>query len=164
MSTLDTIKEKVKEQLDALDAEEYKITLKSQNEGYVFCNRLLGTDEILEDKRFVILANKNIIEKLNVYITPISQKYDYYLIDNVLEEELHEIKATYTICCLIEPFYKNFQVVIKTENLTIPDELKDKHLKNLNIKYGNAHIDSRISPFRLAGFKNMTKKYLCEEF
>jgi len=77
MNVFQAIKAKVQEQLNALNAEEYRITLRNNNEAFIFCNRLLKQTEIIEEKRLFILNKKNMVEKMNIYITPISQKYDY---------------------------------------------------------------------------------------
>ena len=160
MNVFQAIKAKVQEQLNALNAEEYRVTLQNDNEAFVFCNRLLKPEEIIAERRLVVLNNKNLVEKLNVYITPISKKYDYYLIDDVLEEELQEIKAQYNICCLIQSSFKNFQVIIKTEHLDIPVKVKSEYFKQLNKQYGDSNIAGYPHAFRLAGFKNVKEKYL----
>jgi hypothetical protein len=160
MSVFQAIRAKVEQQLRALNAEEYRITLQNDNEGFIFCKKLLKAEEILEEKKLFILDKKNMIKKMNIYITPISERYDYYLIDDVLEEELQEIKAKYNICCLIQSSYKNFQVILKTEYLDIPDKVKNEYLKQLNKWYGDEKIAGYPHSFRLVGFKNVKEKYL----
>ena len=157
---IQAIRTKVEKQLRALNAEEYRVTVENNDKAFIFCDRLLKAEEIIEEKKLFILDKKNMVEKMNVYITPISGKYDYYFIDDVLEEELQEIKAKYNICCLIESSYKNFQVVLKTKYMDIPKEVKNEYLKQLNKQYGDEHVAGYPHSFRLVGFKNVKERYL----
>ena len=157
---LRAISTKIEQQLSALNATEYRVTLQNANKAFVFCNRLLKPSEILEEKRLFVLDKKNMVEKMNVYITPISDVYDFYLVDDVLDEDLQELKTQYNICCLMQTSYKNFQVILKTEHQNIPGSVKSEYLKQLNKQYGDPSISGYPHAFRSVGFKNVKPQYL----
>jgi len=159
MNNLQAIRSKVEKQLSALAAEEYRITLQNDNKSFIFCNRLLQMSEILDEKKLFILDKKNMREKMNVYVTPISQLFDFYLIDDVSNEELQKVEKQYNICCLMKTS-ETFQVVIKTEKLDMPGQVKNDFFKQLNSQYGDPKISGYPHSFRLANFKNVKRKYL----
>lgn len=160
MNALNIIKAKVQEQLNALNAEEYRITLRSKDVGFIFYDRLLKSEEVIQLKNLSVLDKKNLVKKMNVYLTPISEKYDYWLIDDVSEEKLKQIKKKFNICCLIESSDENFQIILKTPFLNVSDNLKNEYFKKLNKQYGDPKIAGYPHSFRLVGFKNVKEKYL----
>jgi len=157
---LSAIRTTLEKQTKALNATEYRITLQNHKKAFLFRNKPLTSTELVEEKRLYILNTKNLVEKLNIYITPISNVFDFYLIDDVSEEALQEIKIKYNICCLMQTSFANFQVILKTEHLDIPTRLKSKYQSQLNKQHGDPDILGHPHAFRLAGFKNVKPLYL----
>ena len=157
---LSAIRTTLEKQTKALNSPEYRITLQNEKKAFLFRNKPLSPDELTEEKRLYILNTKNLVEKLNIYITPLSLKHDFYLIDDVTEEALQQIKAKYNICCLLQTSFQNFQVILKTEQLDIPTKIKSKYQNKLNHAHGDPDILGHPHAFRCVGFKNVKPQYL----
>lgn len=184
---MEDLKDLVKKQIEALDADSYEITLipndKNDKKEYAFLleefnkkELLLECDEPTSEKelksflkriskyyvygKLDFLKSKNETEKYNIYITPLSSFYDYYLIDDVKPETLDEINKLYQYCLLLETSPNNYQCVVKTPHLKIDKDVKNSFFKKFNDAYGDKNINAQKHAFRLAGFKNIKKEHL----
>jgi hypothetical protein len=152
---MDTIQYAIK-QITVLNAPEWKVMYRHSIRNLTL-HLDYTLDQILEEKELKRFYRKNTNNNENIYVTPISKVYDYWLIDDV--KDINLIKNKYNVCLIIETSPDNYQVVIKTHNLQVDQELKNAFFKDLNIKYGDKNISAYVHPMRLAGYHNLKEKY-----
>jgi len=113
--------------------------------------------EVLEKIPYLNLKNNK--DKYNIFITPFSQKYDFYLVDDLDKTTLGLLKSDgYNPNILINSSRESYQGIF------LYDVKLDKNFRNkifgiLNDEYGDPNIKAQIHPFRLAGFKNTKPKH-----
>ena len=151
------IKGDVEKQLDSIDADIYRVTLINFVNDRRVVHGEFNTEELLSYDMLENLNYKNFFKNENIYITPYSLKWDYFLIDDV--KNLNEIRDKYKVCSIVETSPNNFQIIIKTNKIDVDEDIKNAIFKKLNKEYGDPAITARIHPFRLAGYKNKKQKY-----
>lgn len=159
------IKEQVSTQLDALDCDNYRLTLMSYDPSkkpFLPGKRGKESTEIFYTKQDVIdaipfLRTKN-NQDMNILITPISDSYYILLDDSKLS--LEELKDSGFKPCLVQSTsYDSTQAVFK-----VPSNLNKNYVlalfNELNKSLGDERITGLRHPFRLAGFRNLKPKHL----
>lgn len=165
----------VTRQLDALDAQAYRLTLVSRDDDKKSFNvgkskssenekteRFYTKDEVIAQIPF--LSKKN-VEKYDIYVTPIDKNHHYILVDDMRHDAMLELQSKEQIkpCLIQQTSDDNYQAVIKIHkeinNLSEKQEQSAANLlvKKLNQKYGDEQLTGVIHPFRLAGFSNRKK-------
>jgi len=161
------ITHKITEQLNALGAEEYRVTLMHETNSTFTLNQrknaeehLYSKDEIKDPKTVRMLNVKNYKEGRNIFITPISNKHDFFFVDDMTPASLKAVqKEGYTFSTITESSPNNYQGVIKTEKGDYTKTELNAFFRALNNRYGDEKITGQIHPFRLAGFQNMKEKH-----
>lgn len=165
--TENAIKRAVNAQLDAVDCEQYKITLMSYDESQKSfvpgksrqkggAERFYSRDEIIEMIPFLRFQNN---QGMNVLITPVDDNGYYILLDDIKlsEEELQ--RRGFQPCLYQQTSWNSFQAVLK-----VPKNMdRDAVLavcQELNRQHGDPEMQALRQPFRLAGFRNMKPKHL----
>lgn len=149
-------------QAEGLSAEGYKLTLVGRAEGlktFVVGKkgaeaRLYGGDEITN--LIPLLSRKN-AQGYDVYVTPVSPKHHYLVIDDVKPEKLEQAKRSgIKPCVVLESSKSNFQMILKIPKTEDPDESQaiNRIVRELNGKYGDPQFSGAVHPFRVAGFSN----------
>lgn len=161
------ITHKVTEQLNALGAEEYRVTLMHEKNSTFTLNQrknaeehLYSQDEIKAPSIIRMLNVKNYKEGRNIFITPISSKHDFFFVDDMTPKSLEAVQTEgYTFSTITESSPNNYQGVIKTNKGDYTKAELNAFFKALNNRYGDEKITGQIHPFRLAGFQNMKEKH-----
>ena len=154
----------VKRQAQALDCDQYRISLMRDSVGRNFSNS--GNENLSEERFFTVNDILDSIEKLrmenakkwNVFITPIDCDHHYLVVDDVPTiEAVAEFKKLGYTPCLVQLSSKNsIQCILKIPKIIGNNEQKfaNKLVVELNTKYGDKKFQGVIHPFRLAGFSN----------
>ncbi|MDR6775728.1 MobV family relaxase [Azospirillum sp. BE72] len=162
------IRAELAKQLDALNADKYRVTLMHQDAGRSYnlgkartpdtAERFFKRDELLD--MVPKLNNENWRREYNVFITPFSDRYWYVLMDDMTPDSLAKMKAD----------GHAFSVIQKTSTASIqgvmllPKDAADKDVGNavfrtLNLEYGDPNISGFVHPFRAVGFRNVKPKH-----
>ena len=162
------IRAELAKQLDALDADQYRITLMHQDAGRSYnpgkartpdtAERFFKRDEVLD--MVPKLNNENWRRGYNVFITPFSDRYWYVLMDDMTPDSLSKMKADGHAFAAI---YKTSTASIQGVML-LPKDAADKDVGNavfrtLNQEYGDPNISGFVHPFRAVGFRNVKPKH-----
>jgi len=161
------ITHKITEQLNALNAEKYRVTLMHETNSTFTLNQRKNAEEHLYSKSEIkdpvivrMLNVKNYKESRNIFVTPISSKHDYFFVDDMTPKSLKAVqKEGYTFSTIVESSPDNFQGVIKTTKGDYSKDELNAFFRALNDRYGDKKITGQIHPFRLAGFQNMKEKH-----
>jgi hypothetical protein len=99
--------------------------------------------------------------RMNVYVTPFSDKYCYCLIDDVKDKAEQLLKDGFKPCLILESSVGNYQVILRT---SWPGTTQDQSalveiFGELNRKFGDAGISGAVHPFRIAGFYNVKESH-----
>lgn len=154
-------------QSQALDAEQYRITLMPRREGLAprnYGNE--GHKKSGEPEKFWTAAE--VAEKIpqlsrqnargyDVYVTPIDSRKHYLVIDDMTSASLGEARRVIEPALIQESSKDNYQaVVIVAKDASRPDEqsLANGVVQALNQKWGDKKFSGVIHPFRMAGFSN----------
>lgn len=106
------------------------------------------------------LSYQNNVNKYNIFVTPFSDKYQFYLIDDLSSDTLKNLEEDgFTPNLLLKSSRDSMQGIF------LLDEKMEKNIANhifrdMNNRYGDPKILGQIHPFRLAGFKNVKEKHL----
>lgn len=98
----------------------------------------------------------------NIYYTPISEKMQHILIDDVALENLKRLLADgYKPALAVESSPKNYQVIL---NVPKPGSEFDRQVANdltrkLNKEYGDPKLCGAVHPHRAPGFHNLKEKH-----
>lgn len=151
-----------REQHDALQAPEYRLTLvprEHSGKPWVMGKKDDGeeffTPEQVESM-IPQLRGKN-ARGWDIYITPIDPENHYILIDDANKKALNQlINDGFKPCIIQKSSTDNHQVVIKIPKGDSPDEQKvaNKLCADLNRQYGDLSLSGAVHPFRMAGFSN----------
>jgi len=158
---------KINEQLNALGAEKYRVTLMHETNSTFTLNQrkdaeehLYSKDEIKNPAIVRMLNVKNYKESRNIFITPTSKTHDFFFVDDMTTQSLKAVQEEgYTFSTIVESSPSNFQGVIKTEKGGYTKAELNAFFRALNKRYGDEKITGQIHPFRLAGFQNMKEKH-----
>lgn len=157
------IKTEVKRQLDALDAEKYRLSIVPAREGAKPFNlgkrgdepeRFFTADEVVEKVPFLRVKNKD----HHVYVTPISEENHYILVDDTKSPTALESER-FTPCMTVESSPGKYQSVLRVPAKTTVWERVNEFFKSINERIGDPKITGLRHPFRLAGFRNVKPKY-----
>lgn len=154
----------VKRQTQALDCDQYRISLMRDSVGRNFSNS--GNENLSEEQFFTVNDVLDSIEKLrmenakkwNVLITPIDCDHHYLVVDDVptIKAVAEFKKMGYTPCLVQLSSKDSIQCILKIPKIIGRNEQKfaNKLVVELNTKYGDKKFQGVIHPFRLAGFSN----------
>lgn len=161
----------VSNQLKALDAEGYRITVFKDARGWNF-----GTSDKSLNKD--ILSAEDVIKSVpklqelnhsgaNIYVTPVDSLNHHILVDDLNNVTVTQLKNEgYKPAVLLETSPNNFQAVLRVPRAIsgeIPREVTDDaanmFFKDLNRARGDTKIVGLVHPLRLAGFTNRKAKY-----
>lgn len=145
----------------ALQAEQYRITLKGRgskdgitiNLGKKDNEEIFFTARDIEEK-IPALSRQNMLG-FDIYITPIDSKNNYLVVDDLTEENLKEIKGFYSSPALVQQSSENnVQAIYKLPKDIADQPMANKIVSYLNKKYGDPKFSGAVHPFRMAGFSN----------
>ena len=165
----DHVKRKtVSEQLGALDAETYRVTLMRNGEGINFGKRdetlgkdLLSSAEVLE--RIPTLAAWN-ARGWNVFVTPVDMTRRFILLDDLTPQTLRELRQEgYAPAVVQETSPGSLQAVLRAPRNQTPEEAANEFFKDMNRARGDQKIVGMEHPMRLAGFQNRKDKHRDEK-
>ena len=124
------------------------------------------TAQEVKDRCYYI--DKLLADKNEIYITPLSHKYHYILIDDVKKENMPLIpKNNYAPAIAIETSPNNRQLIMKVPKLEGASEATEKAvanklMKELNEELGDPKISSAVHAHRMPCTFNYKPKY-CED-
>jgi hypothetical protein len=154
-----------RKQHSALRADEYRITLisrrdnlRSFNLGKKFDEEKFYTAKEVESL-IALLSAKN-AEGYDVYITPMSQKYHYIVLDDSNLKKIREAEREFGNAALIQETSKgNYQAVFIASKADFQNEqsLVNSFVQDMNKRFGDPNFSGVIHPFRAAGFSNKKK-------
>lgn len=162
------ISKKCESQLIALggnDGTKFRITLmhkdkasfnlgKDNNGGE---EKFFNMKDVLEKIPYLNLKNNK--DKYNIFITPFSPKYDFYLVDDLSKSSLDLLKSDgYQPNVLINSSRESYQGIFLYD-VKLDKDSRNKIFNLMNDEYGDPNIKAQIHPFRLAGFKNTKPKH-----
>ena len=149
----------------ALQAPEYRLTLKSRVEGLDSFNMGKGRGADGAERFYVPDEVRGFIPYLSaqnaggwdIYLTPIDQDHHYMVVDDTTETSLCDlIAAGYRPALVQESSAGNRQAVLKVPKERGRDEQKatNEVVVNLNRRFGDPAFSGVVHPFRMAGFSN----------
>lgn len=165
----DHVKRKtVEQQLAALDAETYRVTLMREGQGMNFgkSDKSLGKDlmtkaELVE--RIPAMAAWN-ARGWNVFVTPIDMSNRYILLDDLSAATLRELRTEgYTPAVVQETSPGSLQAVLRAPRSQTPEAAANEFFKDMNRARGDEKIVGMEHPMRLAGFQNRKDKHRDEK-
>jgi len=161
----------VKNQLSALDADGYRITVVKDGNGWNFGkqNKALNKDILSSDE---VLKNIPKLQELNqsganIYITPIDNIHEHVLVDDLNSVTVTQLaEQGYNPSIVMETSPNNYQAVLKipkaisgfADRDTVR-EATNMFFKDINRARGDEKIVGLVHPIRLAGFTNRKPKY-----
>ena len=160
------IKRGVYTQLDALDAERYRLTLMSYDASQkpFLPGKRRGTEEEHFYTRDEVVAlipwlrfQNN--QGMNILVTPMDDTAHYVLLDDAKLSVEDLQRAGFQPCIVQQSSWKSHQVVFKVPR-TMDREAVLAVFNELNRVHGDAEITGLRHPFRLPGFRNMKPKHL----
>lgn len=157
----------VKEQLTALSAAEYRITVMYDRDGQKIGINLgeqkLGKDKLTPKEVMGLIPDLTRMNMKggNVFVTPLDPNVEHILVDDLKGEKMVEfIRKEYSAALLQETSPGNHQAVIKVPKTTGDKADRNEVFKDLNRAYGDEKITGLVHPIRLAGFENRKEKHL----
>lgn len=175
-SLVSTKAEKVKsrlisQQLDALAAPGYRITVMTSLDGKRI-GRNLGKRKDGSEQLFGKADILEIIPRLtsensrggNIFITPIDPAVHHVLADDLTAAGLEDLtKRGYAPAVVLETSPNSHQAILKVPVSAAPKAAINAWFKDLNRDIGDTKITGLIHPFRLAGFENRKEKHLAPD-
>ena len=156
------------QQLDALAAPSYRLTLMRQNADGEQIGQNLGKskdgsperlwtrDEVLDRVGDLTAAN---VAGANVFITPIDPAAYHVLVDDLDASRLAEMRQEgYQPAAVMESSPGSFQAVLKVDGRYAKRDV-NAWFKDMNRSRGDEAITGLVHPFRLAGFENRKPKH-----
>lgn len=150
------------QQHEALAAESYRITLKARRDGlrdYRYGKTKDETDEHFynadEVSNLIPRLSRENARGYDIYITPISKKFHYILIDDMKTADAAK-NAGYSAALLQTSSENNYQAVVKVLKQHSKDEqsLANKIVMQINNEIGDPKLSGVVRPFRMSGFSN----------
>lgn len=160
------IKHAVQTQLDALDAERYRVTLISYDDSKkpFLPGKIRGSteesfytrDELIDLIPWLRHQNNR---GMNILVTPMDDSAYYILLDDskVSAEDL--VKRGFSPCSVQQTSRESQQVIFKVPKTLDRDSVMAM-FNELNRKHGDESITGLRHPMRLSGFRNMKPKHL----
>ncbi len=161
------IQKELAKQLDALNADSYRITCMSDSLPTYNVGKGKGPDgkEKLFTRAEVLqqvpkLNYENGARGYNIFLTPIDEMSQYILIDDMTDSTLNEVKALGITPCITQYSSEgNIQAVIRINGDEKIQPAANKYFKQLNTAYGDKNIQALRHPFRAVGFRNVKPKH-----
>jgi hypothetical protein len=163
----DQVKAKaIAEQLDALAAPAYRVTLMRNVDGDQV-GQNLGKRENEPEKFWDRNEILGMIPKLtaqnaqgaNVFITPIDPSARHVLIDDLSRNDLAELaQRSYQPATITQTSRGNYQAILKV-GTDLDEQATNEWFKAMNRELGDEKITGLRHPFRLAGFQNRKDKH-----
>lgn len=156
------------EQLDALSAPKYRITIMHEGADGKKYGKNPGKQEDGSEKFFdrngVLWKIPELIKENvrggHVYITPIDDKVYHVLVDDLSQQGLKTLKDRgYKPSVVLETSPGNHQAILKVPASAGPKEAVNAWFKDLNRDLGDQKITGLIHPMRAAGFENRKEKH-----
>lgn len=96
----------------------------------------------------------------NIYLTPLSEKYYFILVDDLSKVNLERfLKDGFKPCVVLESSPENFQAILKIPKNETENEIGNTLIRNLNQTYGDPNLAGVVHPHRAPGFYNQKEKY-----
>jgi len=156
-------KKEMENQLNALNADEYRITLinedssDSSDKHKDEVEYKYSANELIDPKIVRMLNVKNHKEGYSVFVTPYSQRHSYIFVNEVTTEAKGRMeRAGYTFATTAETSPDSIQGVLKVYTEGCSEQILKYFSSQLNKKYGASDISDHL---HLAGFKNMNPEY-----
>lgn len=158
----------VGEQLDALAAPAYRITVMRMVDGKQVGQNLGKSKEDGPERTW---SRDDVVALLpqltthnvrggNIFVTPLDPAAWHVLADDLTADGLATIKARgYAPAAVLETSPGNHQAVLKLPKSAADKEAVNRWFKDLNRDLGDAKITGLTHPFRLAGFENRKDKH-----
>jgi hypothetical protein len=166
----------VAQQLDALAAPAYRVTVMCERNGKKVAENLGKSKndkpETLFNRNEIIGLIPRLTEKnangWNVYITPIDPAVRHVLADDLTADGLADLKQRgYAPAVVLETSSGNHQAVLKVpieiDGVGVEKDAVNEWFKDLNRDLGDEKITGLAHPFRLAGFENRKAKHQAED-
>lgn len=161
----------VAQQLDALAAPTYRVTVMSDRDGKRVGRNIGkardGTEKLFTRDEVIGLVPRLTVENArggNVFLTPIDPAVHHVLADDLTATGLDDMRRRgYAPALTLETSPGNHQAVLKVPVGAAPKESVNEWFKDLNRDVGDAKITGLIHPFRLAGFENRKDKHQGED-
>ncbi len=162
----------ISRQCDALQADGYRVVLRSDDEKLPSYNigksknegkpeKLFTKEELIQ--RVPFLSAKN-ASSYNNLVTPISNKYFYHVEDDLTEDTLKQYEADgYQPSLVLQTSPNSIQAISVIKREDISHKAGNTLFKRLNRLYGDANITGFIHPIRLAGFANRKLKRMKDD-
>jgi hypothetical protein len=164
----DQVKAKaIQQQLDALAAPSYRVTLMRNIGGDQVGQNLGKSKDEPEEKTWTKSEILTMIPALtaqnaagaNVFITPLDPSARHVLLDDLSQTSVIDLKARgYEPATIIETSPSNYQAVIKVSS-DLSEHATNEFFKAINREIGDPKITGLKHPFRLAGFQNRKDKH-----
>lgn len=155
--------ERVAEQLDALGAKEYRLTMMSEPQLTVHLDRGEAPKE--GEKLYTVaevlaivpqIEKKNRRGKFNVFVTPVDETKHFVFVDELTTDSLETMRAKgFKPNLVIEGSKNKMQAVFVVDRMAVAKEVVKAVFKGLNAQFGNKNIHGYMHPLRLAGFANI---------
>ena len=165
----DQVKAKaIQQQLDALAAPSYRVTLMRQLGGDQVGQNLGKSKDKPEEKTWTKSEILTMIPALtaqnaagaNVFITPIDPSARHILIDDLAPDDMSKLdERHYRPAVVTETSPGNYQAVLKVSS-DLEEQATNEFFKAINREIGDPKITGLKHPFRLAGFQNRKEKHL----
>jgi hypothetical protein len=159
----------IAQQLDALAAPSYRVTVMSDGADGKRIGRNIGKDS--KTGRETLFTRDEVIGLIprltaenarggHVFVTPIDQAVHHVLVDDLSADRLKALRAEgYAPAVVLESSPGNHQAVLKVPVHAAPKEAVNELFKDMNRARGDEKITGLIHPFRLAGFENRKTKH-----
>lgn len=115
-------------------------------------------NEVLE--KIPELSYQNNINKYNIFVTPFSDKYQFYLIDDLNNDTLKNLESDGFVPNLLTKSSRDSMQAVFLLDKKIEKDKANHIFRDMNSRYGDPKILGQIHPFRLVGFKNVKEKHL----
>jgi hypothetical protein len=156
----------IAQQLDALAAPAYRLTVMRQVDGDQVgqnlgkregqAERTWSRDEVLG--MVPVLSARN-AQGGNIFVTPLDPSTRHVLVDDLAADDVAALKGRgYRVATLTQTSPGNHQAVIKV-GTDLPEDACNEWFKAMNRELGDARITGLSHPFRLAGFQNRKEKH-----
>lgn len=160
----------VKEQLQALSAPHYRITVmldQGEDRKAINIGKSLRGKDLLTAQDVIGLIpdlTKFNARGGNVFLTPIDEAAQHILVDDLKGPKYAEFMGKgYAPALVLESSPGNVQAVIKVPTKEGAKADRNEAFKDLNRAYGDEKITGLVHPFRLAGFENRKAKHQDED-
>mgnify|MGYP001367366780 CR=1 FL=1 len=162
------IKKECSKQLIGLGGNEgttFRITCMSKDKPTFNVGKRKDEDEKFYTMNEVIekipeLSYQNNVNKYNIFITPFSDKYQFYLIDDLSNDTLKNLESDGFVPNILTKSSRDSMQGVFLLDKKIEKDKANHIFRDMNSRYGDPKILGQVHPFRLVGFKNVKEKHL----